>query len=193
MSIKRYLIAPILFACYLINKFQYGKFCLRTHIGRPLRIEHKKNIYLDNYVNIASYCWLAANPKTSESDEARLIIKEGSNIGDFAHIYATNEIVIDKCVLLANFVYISDNIHGYEDINMPIICQPIVQKKTVHIGEGSWIGEHVCIIGASIGKHCVIGANSVVTKDIPDYCIAVGAPARVIKRFNFDNSMWEKV
>lgn len=48
------------------------------------------------------------------------------------------------------------------------------------IGEGSWLGENVCVIGANIGKHCVIGANSVVTKDIPDYSIAVGAPAKII-------------
>ena len=58
------------------------------------------------------------------------------------------------------------------------------------IGEGSWLGEHVCVIGASIGKHCVIGANAVVVHDIPDYSVAVGAPARVIKKFNEDSNSW---
>ncbi len=193
MNIKRFLLVPLRIASYMIYKCQFGKFCIRTHIEKPLRIEHKKNIFLENYVSIASYCWLAANPKTSESVEARLIIREGSCIGDFAHIYATKEIIIDKNVLLANYVYISDNIHGYEDINVPINQQPIVQKKTVLIGEGSWIGEHVCIIGANVGKHCIIGANSVVTHDIPDYCVAVGAPARIIKKYSFENQKWVKV
>ena len=50
----------------------------------------------------------------------------------------------------------------------------------------------MCILGASVGKHCVIGANSVVTKDIPDYCVAVGSPAVVVKRYNTINKKWEK-
>ena len=81
--------------------------------------------------------------------------------------------------------------HGYEDICTPIIKQPIVQKGEVEIGEGSWIGEGVCIIGAKIGKNVVIGANAVVTKDIPDYCVAVGLPARIIKRYNLEKQIWE--
>ena len=68
------------------------------------------------------------------------------------------------------------------DINTPIKEQDISIVSPVVIGEGSWLGENVCVCGASIGKHCVIGANSVVTNDIPDYCVAVGAPARVIKK-----------
>lgn len=64
----------------------------------------------------------------------------------------------------------------------------------VHIGDGSWLGTHVVIAGnITIGKHCVIGANSVVTKDIPDYSVAVGIPAKVVKRYNFDTKCWECV
>ena len=114
-------------------------------------------------------------------------------IGNFNHIYSTHSIILHKDVLTADKVYISDNIHGYEDINIPIRKQPIVQKKEVEIGEGSWLGENVCVIGAKIGKHCVIGANSVVTKDIPDNCLAVGSPARVIKKYNFEKKEWIKV
>ena len=82
--------------------------------------------------------------------------------------------------------------HGYEDVNTPINLQPIVQKNTVVIGRGSWIGENVCIIGCSIGKQCVIGANAVVTKNIPDYCVAAGNPAKIIKRYCFDTNSWKK-
>ena len=100
--------------------------------------------------------------------------------------------MIDKNVLVANYVYIADNAHGYEDVSLPVKQQAVVQKNHVHIGENSWIGEHVCIIGANVGKHCVIGANSVVTHDIPDYCVAVGSPARVIKKYDFNTRQWVK-
>lgn len=67
-----------------------------------------------------------------------------------------------------------------------MIDQGIVQKgQKVSIGDGSYIGINAVIVGnVKIGKHCVIGANSVVTKDVPDYCVAVGSPAKVVKRYN---------
>ena len=129
-------------------------------------------------------------PLTAASGKAELIIEDGTIIGNFNHIFATKKIVIHKDVLTADKVYISDNLHGYENINLPIIKQAIVQKGEVEIGEGCWLGENVCVLGAHIGKHCVIGANSVVTKDIPDYSVAVGAPARIIKRYDFIKKSW---
>ena len=68
-----------------------------------------------------------------------------------------------------------------------------MQNGKVRIGSGSWIGENACILGVIIGKQCVIGANSVVTKDIPDYSVAVGIPAKVIKKYNFETQQWERV
>ena len=66
--------------------------------------------------------------------------------------------------------------------------------KGVCIDEGSWIGEKVCILpGVTIGKKCIIGAGSVVTKDVPDYCIACGNPAKVIKKYDFDEHRWIRV
>lgn len=75
---------------------------------------------------------------------------------------------------------------------MPIIKQEIIQLSPIKINSGAWIGENVCIIGANIGKNSVIGSNSVVTKDIPDFCIAVGSPAKVIKRYSFEKQEWLK-
>ncbi len=95
-------------------------------------------------------------------------------------------------MLTADRVYISDNLHGYENPNVPILKQPIKQNGTVRIGEGSWLGVGVAVIGANIGKHCVIGANAVVTKDIPNYSVAVGIPAKVIKRYNPETNKWER-
>lgn len=176
---------------FLRGNIKFGSFGWHTSIRKPLLLQNTKSIYLEDGVRVGKYSWLAAS-RLLEND-SKLILKEGCTVGDFAHIYASKEIIIDKKVLIANFVYIADNVHGYEDINVPIMDQEIVQKTPVHIGEGSWIGEHVCIIGANIGKHCVIGANSVVTHDVPDYSIAVGSPAIVIKKYNFDAQKWEKV
>ena len=64
--------------------------------------------------------------------------------------------------------------------------------KNITISDGAWLGENVCIIGANIGKNVVVGANSVVTHDIPDYCVAVGSPAYIIKRYDFERKEWRK-
>lgn len=175
------------FGTYLFKSFDSS-----ATIICPLKIEGNKNITIQKQVQINYRTWLAALPLTGENT-CDLIIGEGSIIGNFNHIYATKNITIGKNVLIADKVYISDNLHSYEDITLPISKQPIKQLKSVIIGDGTWIGENVCILGVSIGVNCVIGANSVVTKEIPDYCVAVGSPARVIKEFNRISKTWEKV
>lgn len=179
----------------IYNSIKYNA-CF-AHIGQkvriysPLKIQGSKSIYIGDSSRIGDGTWLASMPLTSSKPQLRI----GSNvlIGHYNHIYCTGNIAIEDNVLTADKVYISDNIHGYEDINCPIWKQPIRQLSQVRIGEGSWIGENVCIIGASIGKHCVIGANAVVTKDIPDYSVAVGAPAIVIKSYNLETKRWESI
>ena len=73
------------------------------------------------------------------------------------------------------------------------MSQPLIGKK-VTIGDGCWIGEKVIVLpGVTIGEKSVIGGGSVVTKDVPSYAIAVGNPARVIKKYNFETHKWENV
>ena len=169
----------------------FKHFGRHSRIINPLSIEGGGNIYIGNRVAVHYKTWLASVPLTG-CEKSLLVIDDGCVIGSFNHIFATQKIIVHKDVLTASRVYISDNLHGYEDVNTPIIKQPIKQNKTVEIGEGSWLGENVCVLGAHIGKHCVIGANSVVTKNIPDYCVVVGAPAKVIKRFDFDKRKWRR-
>lgn len=176
----------------LYYRFVFAKIGLKSYIYSPLQINGGKNIYIGNHVGIHYKTWLAANLLTGE-ESCRLIIEDGCTIGHFNHIYATKSIILHKNVLTADKVYISDNLHNYEDITVPIKEQAIIQNGSVEIGEGSWLGENVCVLGANIGRHCVIGANSVVTKDIPDYSVAVGSPARVIKRFDFEKNKWIRI
>ncbi len=164
-----------------------GKFMICS----PLRIQGAHNIEIGNKVFIQEQAWLAASSIIKE--DVLLKIDDNVYIGDFAHIYTTNEIIIETNVLIANHVYIADNTHEFSNIEIPIKNQPIKNIGKVTIGENSWIGEKVSILGVSIGKHCIIGANSVVTKNIPDYCVAVGSPAQIIKRYNFETKTWEKV
>lgn len=169
-----------------LKNFGKGSF-----IDRPLHVDGV-NISIGNKVFIQYKSWIAAMPITN-CENPILQIEDGSVIGHFNEIYSTKKIIIQKNVLTADRVYISDNLHGYKDITRPVIKQEIIQNgEGVVIGEGSWIGVGVAIIGASVGKHCIIGANSVVTHDIPDYCVAAGAPAKIIKRYNLKTQTWEK-
>lgn len=166
----------------LFNKGRFRQIGHTVRIYSPLRMKGLENMSIGDDVRIANLSWIEALPLTGE--ECVLTIKTGVRIGHFNHIYCTKSITIEEDVLTADKVYISDNAHQYQDITLPIVKQPIKQLKEVVIGQGSWLGENVCVIGASVGKHCVIGANSVVTHDIPDFSVAVGAPARVIKRYS---------
>lgn len=189
--IYRILHFPYRVFVYYKYKLKLGQFYWSSYIGKPLRIDGGKNIYIGKNVSIKYKSWIASTPLKGEN-ESQLVFEDGCIIGHFNHIYATKSIILHKNVLTADKVYISDNLHGYENLEIPIKNQPVLQNGTVEIGEGSWLGENVCVLGAKIGKHCVVGANSVVTKDIPDYCVAVGAPARVIKKFDFNENKWKK-
>jgi acetyltransferase-like isoleucine patch superfamily enzyme len=97
----------------------------------------------------------------------------------------------DKAII-AQHVVISGLNHGYEQIDIAPAEQKVVTKP-INIGENVWIGANAVITaGTRIGKHCIVGANSVVTKDIPDYCVVGGNPARIIKKYNFTTKAWEK-
>ena len=116
---------------------------------------------------------MVTDPVISIGD--RCLIGKGSGI--VGHL----EIVIGDDVWTGHHVYITDQNHGYADPNRPI-SQQVMPERPVSIGDGSWLGHGTVVApGARIGRHVVIGANSVVTGEIPDYAIAAGAPAQVIK------------
>ena len=177
---------------YLLNRNKYKFLSSKAHVQKLLRVDGSERITIEKNVIIQRMTWIGAVPLTYDVN-CHLLIGEGSIIGNFNHIYAVGEIEIGKNVLTADKVFISDSQHVFTDTTVPILFQGIRQLAKVKIGDGSWIGENVCILGASVGKNCVIGANSVVTKDIPDYCVAVGSPARVIKKFDSASESWISV
>ena len=178
-------------AYFILNRYKYKKLAFGSCIKNPLRLDGSRSITIGKNVIIQKLSWLFA--VSFDSNEPELIFGDGCTIGNFNHICAVRKVVLGRNVLTADKVYISDNLHGYEDINTPVMHQPVKFKSEVYIGDGSWLGENVCVIGASIGRNCVIGANSVVTRDIPDYCVAVGSPAKVIKKFNTQTNQWKRV
>ena len=124
----------------------------------------------------------------------KLIIGKNVDIGRYSIIGCSNTIVLEDDVSLAPHCHITDRNHRYDIIDMPIWQQPIVMPGPTIIKSQSWLGFGVQVMpGVTIGRHCVIAAGSVVTKDIPDYCVAAGSPAKIIKRFNPDSNEWESV
>jgi acetyltransferase-like isoleucine patch superfamily enzyme len=114
-----------------------------------------------------------SDPVVSIGD--RVLIGRGSGI--VGHL----SITIEDDVWTGHNVYITDQNHGYEDASRPISLQT-QPERPVRIGSGSWLGHGVVVLpGVTIGRHVAVGAQSVVTKDLPDYCVAVGNPARIIR------------
>ncbi len=175
------------YPCY---KLLFAKIGSGTRLVRT-KVDGYKRISIGSKVFINDKTWLACVPLTGNNN-CSLSIGDGTYVGRFCHFYATSKIEIGKKVLIADRVYLADNLHDFSDITKPVIDQPIKQTGEVMIGDGAWLGENVCIIGAKIGKQSVVGANSVVMKDIPDYCVAVGTPARIVKRYSFEKKEWVK-
>lgn len=118
-------------------------------------------------------------------------------IGDYCRIGLSNTVI--GPISIGDRVNISQNVvligldHNYQDIHAGIIDQGITTSP-ISIGADTVIGANTVILsGTTIGKHCFIGAGSLVNKDIPDYSVAVGNPVRIIKQYDFNNNQWKKI
>ena len=151
-------------------------------ISRGFQSNASFQICCGNNVFLNEYMWVSFN-----NDKGKLNIEDDVYVGRFCTISISSLITIKKNALISDRVFIGDCNHGYKNLCLPISQQPIIFSGTVEIGEGCWIGAGVAILpGVSIGKNSVIGANSVVTCNVPDYCIAVGNPASVIRKLAVD-------
>lgn len=163
-----------------------------VYVGAKVKFESGEAIKLGRGVQIRPYCDLFA-----ETDGIGIMIGDSSDIGTRNRI--CGNVRIGRSVLIGPDNYISSVDHLYEDIETPVMIQGSYSPhanghECLSIGDGSWIGCHCAIIGdVHIGSHCVIGANSVVTRDIPDFSIVVGAPAKIIKQYNTKNGTWNSI
>lgn len=158
-----------------------------------------KNIKVTTAIYSGKHFWLQAIEQyEQQSFYPRIVFKGNFNASDFCHIGATHYIEIGNNVLFGSKVYVTDHGHGIYsgdgEQTMPEEA-PAKRKldfdKEVVIGDNVWIGDNVTILpNVHIGQGCVIGANAVVSRDVPPYCIAVGIPAKVIKKYNFQKKKW---
>lgn len=161
-----------------------------SQIGQNFSIINPDGISIgDNFsggCDIALWSWNAVNIK---GDDCKLIIKNNVSITDRCIISAANRIEIGNGCLLGRDTFITDNSHceniSINELNISPHERNIFSKGTVIIGDNVWTGKNVCIMpNVKIGNGAIIGANSVVTHNIPPYSVAVGSPAKVIKTIN---------
>jgi acetyltransferase-like isoleucine patch superfamily enzyme len=109
-------------------------------------------------------------------------VGEGSRFNARCFVTAHERITIGRDVLFSSNVFVCDHLHGTAERDTPMMRQPPGKPAPVEIGDGCWLGINVAVMpGVRIGRQCVIGANAVVTEDVPDYSIAAGVPARVLR------------
>ena len=168
---------------------KFGNFGERSIIAFPqTTIFNEQYIHIGSETMIGSHVALSAGMVPGQQCLTNPVVRIGDRclIGRGSGIVGHLGIDIGNDVWTGHYVYITDQNHGYENVDLPI-SQQSQAERVVSIGDGSWIGAgSVVLPGAKIGKHVAIGANSVVTGEIPDFSVAVGAPARVIKRYSND-------
>lgn len=162
-------------------------------IRRPIYIRGRKSMSGCVGLTTGRFCRFDL-----EGSKPTLYIGDNCEMGELTHIVARENVHIGNNVLIASKCFISDTNHGVykgeeqSSPETPPNSRPLVTAP-VSIGNNAWIGENVVILaGSKIGDGCVIGANSVVSGEIESGCMAVGAPARIVKRFDPESKKWIK-
>ena len=157
--------------------------------GRPLMITGARHISIGDNVEICRLARIDAithYPNTGQRFEPVLKIANNVVVQVSCHIGCINRVEIGEYTTMGARTYITDHTHGtveLDDLKLPPRHRKLFSKGPVIIGKYVAIGEGCIILpGVTIGDHAVIGANAVVTKDIPPYSVAVGNPAKVVKQ-----------
>lgn len=163
------------------------------NIQKQVVITNPKCVHVGNKVGIGSGTYIGPIVKSAGIVyNPKIIIGEGTWVGKNCTIAALDKVEIGKNVLFARNVHITDHSHGYEDIDNPIKGQPLISKGPVIVEDDCWLGYSSEILsGVHIGRHSIVAARAVVTKDVPPYSIVAGNPARIVKQYNFDKGEWE--
>jgi acetyltransferase-like isoleucine patch superfamily enzyme len=157
----------------------FGAFGKRSVLQLPIRLDGESRIHVGERVFVGASSWLQV---IGDDPDARLTIGDGTALSGHTVLAAARSLTIGRRVLMARGVYVADHGHAFADLERPVIEQGLAGIAPVEICDGAWLGENVVICpGVRVGRNAVIGANAVVTRDVPDNCVAVGVPARVIR------------
>lgn len=165
----------------------FGKIQFPGYMGKPVILSGTKNIFIGKYVRIFPQIRMEVFGSTGLIE-----IQDDVSIGQNVHITSASNLTIGKSSTILANVFITNIDHDYQEIGVHILKQKYLVKET-KIGENCYIGIGSCIqAGTILGKQCVVGANSVVRGTFPDYCVIVGVPAKIVKRYNSQTKTWEK-
>jgi acetyltransferase-like isoleucine patch superfamily enzyme len=164
-------------------------FHITSKISRP----RSSRISLGNSVSLKEYAWLSVATE-DPTGEPTIVLGDNCHIGFGSIISAKNRIYLERDVLVGQVAVIVDHNHAYEDVTVPVIDQGITEGGTIRIGQGTWIGHGASIIcprgELTIGRNCVIAANSMVMRSIPDYSVVAGHPATIIRQYDLERRAW---
>ena len=179
--------------CQFVNRKLKFKEYHWTNSIVSLKMIKPQYVLLGRYVRIGANARIEGISKWNNTKFQPMIsIGEHSAIQQDVHITCAKRIEIGKYTAIAARVTITDIDHPYKDITLPIDKQDIDVKEVIIGDECKIYNGAVILPGVHIGKHCVVGANSVVNINVPDYSVVVGMPAKIIKRYDFDKQEWRK-
>jgi acetyltransferase-like isoleucine patch superfamily enzyme len=171
----------------LIYKPFFGKFEFPSYIGKPTFLRNVKRIFIGKKVRI----FPGARMEVIGND-ASIIFEENISIGQNLHITSASELIIGANTTITESVMITNIDHDYQEIGKHILEQKNIVKET-KIGENCYIGYGVVIqAGTILGRQCVVGANAVVRGTFPEYSVIVGAPAKIVKRYDKNSGVWRR-
>ena len=164
----------------------FGKFGLPSYLGKPIFLKGIRYVFIGKKVRIFPHLRMETLAGGS------IHIKDDVVISQNVHITSAGTLEIGKSSLILANVFITNIDHDYTEIGAHVVKQKILVKET-KIGDNCFIGMGAAIMaGTILGKQCIVGANSVVRGVFPDYCVIVGSPAQIVKRYNPQTQVWEK-
>lgn len=177
-----------------LNTIKFYRFGQGIGAGPGFIAQGTEGISIGNNVFFNSNCYVGLM-LNNFLGEPRIIIGDGCQLQRNLILGAANKVILKSNVLIGPNVFIADCGHEYRNIGVPIMNQGVSSvTNNLSIDEDCWIGANAVVVGnLRIGKGSVIGANSFVNRDIPDYCVAVGNPAKVIKAYDSRKKEWVKV